>query len=490
MTKNFKDNKNYLVAVIIFIAAIIKIYFFNLVKNQAHWWDSLAYGSLAKNLVYHRWEDVPFLVHESIIRPPLFPLLWSWLIRIGSSDYTVIFITNIIPSIISVFLIYLIAKEMYSYKIGIISAILASVSWIHIFYASRALTDIPSMCLALTSIYFFVKSYDSLNPKFWCLSVFFLSFAVLFRYSYGLIALIYITFLIFTHKTKLVKKKSFWLGGIVGAIPLIIFVMFNLLSSGSIFPAATNYVSSAEEKTAFAWYTLSFVNSILLTPILILFYMGLILIVVKTLMSYGFISKTKETRMNLFNILLLLITLSFYIFFLKASEDRYLMSLSSVFFIFSAIGLRFLYRLVSPYNKNIALSLCILIIVWSAYSQISFAKSIMIDKKESFKQMKEAFEWIHENTPENVLVTGDWAEPYTIYYANRNIEVLPQDLDFSKFTLTADYVVLTAVHQPNEKVGTYVNSLVEKGILSPIKVFYFDESQKNVAVIIYKKVRV
>ncbi len=488
MNKELEENKKYIVAGIIFIATIIKIYFFNLVKNQAHWWDSLAYGSLAKNLVYHRWEDVPFLVHESIIRPPLFPLLWSWLIRLGSSDYTVIFLTNIIPSIISVLLIYLIAKEMYDYKIGIVSAIFASVSWIHIFYASRALTDIPSMCLALASIYFFIKSYDSLNLKSWCLSVFFLSFAVLFRYSYGLIAIVYIAFLVFTHKTKLVKKKRFWLGGIVGATPLIIFIVFNLFSFGSILPAATNYVSSAEEKTAFAWYTLSFINSILLTPILILFYIGLLIILVKTLMSYGFISNSKETRMNLFNILLLVVTLSFYIFFLKASEDRYLMGLSSVFFIFSAIGLRFLYRLILPYSKNIAISFCIILFIWSTYSQMSFAKSIMLDKKESFKQMKAAYLWIHENTPENVLITGDWAEPYAIHYADRNIQVLPQDLDFSNFTLKADYIILTAVHQPNEKVGAYVNSLVEKGIIVPTKAFYFDEAQKNIAVIIYKRI--
>ena len=480
-------NKSYLIGGIIFIGAIIRIYFFNLVKNQAHWWDSLAYGSLAKNMIYHKWDDVPFLIHESIIRPPLLPLIWSWLIRIGSSDYTIIIITNILPSIISIYLIYLIAREMYGEIIGIFSAIFASVAWIHLFYATRALTDIPSMCLILASIYFFVKSYDSLNIKQWMLSVFFLSLAVLFRYSYGLVALIYIIFLIFIHKTSLVKKKNFWIGGIVGALPIVIFIIFNLLSFGSILPAAANYTSSAGEKTDFAWYTLSFIMHILRVPLILLFSIGVILVLVNILMSYGFISKSKETRMNLFNIILLLVTLSFYIFFLKASEDRYLLGLSSVFFIFSAIGLHSIFKILLPYNKKIALGICIFILIWSIYSQIIFANTLILDKKESYKQMKEAFNWIYYNTPENALITGDWAEPYAIYYSERKVQILPQDLNFSNFTLEADYVILTAVHSPNEKVGNYVRKLAEDGQLILSKVFFFDEAQKNPVVVIYKR---
>ncbi|MSS74074.1 hypothetical protein EXS72_00335 [Candidatus Pacearchaeota archaeon] len=485
--KTINEKQNYYLIFLILIGATIRIYFLNLVKNQAHWWDSLAYGSLAKNMIYHKWDDVPFLIHESIIRPPLLPLIWSWLIRIGSSDYAIIFITNIIPSIISIYLIYLIAKEMYGSTIGIFSAIFASISWIYLFYSARALTDIPSMFLALASIYFFIKSYELFNIKFWSLSVFCLALSVLFRYSYALFALIYIIFLIFIHKTQLIKKKKFWLGGILGATPIIFFIIFNLISYGSILPAAEEYTSSASEKTNFAWYTLSFINHILRFPMLILFYIGGLIILLKTIMSYGLIGKFKESKMHVFNLLLVIISLSFYIFFLKASEDRYLLGISSALFIFSAIGLHSIFKILLPYNKKIAFGVCIFILIWSIYSQILFANTLILDKKESYRPMKDAFNWVYHNTPENTLIAGDWAEPYAIYYSERKVQILPQDLNFSNFTLEADYVILTAVHSPNEKVGNYVRKLAEDGQLILSKVFFFDEAQKNPAVVIYKR---
>ena len=48
-------------------------------------------------------------------------------------------------------------------------------------------------------------------------------------------------------------------------------------------------------------------------------------------------------------------------------------------------------------------------------------------------------------------------------------------------------MILTAVHQPNEKVVSYVNDLAENEIVIPIKVFFFDSAQTQPAVIIYKK---
>ncbi|MEK6894034.1 MAG: glycosyltransferase family 39 protein [Nanoarchaeota archaeon] len=483
-----EKNINYILYAIVIFGATLRFYFLNIAKNQAHWWDSLAYGSLAKNIIYHMWDNLPFIVNESIIRPPLFPLIWSFILRLGGSDYSVILITNIIPSIISIFLVYLIGKEMYGAKVGIIASIFASACWIHLFYAVRAMTDIPSMCLILASIYFFIKSHDSLSIKNWTLSVLFLALAVLFRYSHAVIAFAYVLFLIFIHKTSLFKNKKFFIGGVIGAIPLILFIIINLINHGSLLPASATYASSAGEKAVFAWYTLGFIKHILRSPLVYLFYAGLILVVTKLSISYGFISKNKESKMHLFNLILFVLVLSFFIFVIKAAEDRYLFGLSSILFILPALTLSYVYNTLSKYRKEFAAIVCLILIIWSAYANITFANSMILDKKESYKQMKEAYEWINYNTPENSIITGDWAEPYTIYYANRRFQVLPQDLDFTNFSLEADYVVLNGIHQPNEKVVNYVNSIVADGKLVPVKVFFFDAEQKQPAVIIYKRV--
>jgi len=479
--------KSVLLGIIIF-GTIIRFHFLNLVKTQAHWWDSLAYGSLAKNLILHLWDESPFIIHETIIRPPMLPLIWSWMLRLGASDYTVILLTNLIPSIIAILIIYLIGKEMYSRKAGLIAALFASVSWIHIFYAVRIMTDIPSMCLVLTSIYFFLKSYDSLSLKPWIISVLCLSFAVLFRYSHATVAFAFTFFLILYHKTKLLKNKNFWLGGVIGAIPIILFIIINLFNYGSFLPAGEEYASSASEKQEFAWYTLGFINHILRMPLVLLFYAGLAFTLFKIVLSHGFIFKNKESRMHLFNIILMAIVFAFFIFGIRAAEDRYLLGISSIFFILPSLMISKIYDYLSKRGKLFALIICLGLIGWTIYANISFGNYILLDKKDSYKPMKYAFEWVKYNTPSNSVIAGEWIEPYAIYYAERKVQALPADADFSNFTLKADYFVVNVVHTPNEKILAYFNKMVESGQLVPIKAFYFDQNQQQLAVVIYKRI--
>ena len=485
--KFLEKNIRSILYVIVIFGAIIRFYFLNLAKNQAHWWDSLAYGSLAKNMIYHLWDNTPFIIHEEVIRPPLLPLIWNWMLRLGASDYFTIVLTGVIPSIISVFLIYLIGKEMYGSKVGIIASILASFSWIFIFYSIRVMTDIPSMTLILASIYFFIKSYDNLNLKHWSASVFFLALAVLFRYSHGIIAFTYIVFLLLIHRKKIVSNKRFWQGGLIGSIPIIIFIAINLITYGSILPASEEYLSSAGQKSEFAWYTLGFISHILRSPLIWLFYTGIIIVLYKTSISYGFILKEKETKMHLFNLLMLFVVFSFFIFGIKASEDRYLLGLSSIMFIIPALSLCYFYNSFSKNKKEIASIIVILFLIWSLYSNIIFANNMVMDKKETYKQMKDAFIWIKYNTPENAVITGEWVEPYAIYYSERPVQILPEGFNYTNFNLEADYVVITAVHEVSTEFVNYVNGLANDNSLVPIKAFFFDAQQTRPAVIIYKR---
>src|SRR3989344_5430123 len=101
-----------LVLGVIALGVIIRFYYFSLTKNQAHWWDSLGYGSIAKQIVYGLWGDNAFLATETIIRPPLLPLLWSILIRFGASDVFSVFVFGIIPSVASV--VFIVVSFVYN----------------------------------------------------------------------------------------------------------------------------------------------------------------------------------------------------------------------------------------------------------------------------------------------------------------------------------------------------------------------------------------
>jgi 4-amino-4-deoxy-L-arabinose transferase-like glycosyltransferase len=484
-----KNNVNFIhlgIAGILIVATVVKLYFLNLVKDQAHWWDTLAYASLAKNLVLHKWSDLPFILHETAIRPPLLPLIWSWFIRGGFSDYAIILFTGVIPSIVAIYLIYLIGKEMYNNRVGIIAATLASVSWIHIFYASRIMTDIAAMTLTLTSIYFFLKSYEALNLKEWTISVFFLALAVLMRYSYAVFAGVYLVFLFVVKKKEIIKNKSFWYGGVLGSAPIILFILKNIFSTGSFLPAASTYAESAQNIQSFAFYTLGFIPHILRGPLAFLFILGFGYILFRTLLSFGLYSKTKQAQIDLFNVLCIVAILSFFIFIIKAAEDRYLMGLSAQFFVLSAFVVWQIRNIVSWKKKEVGAIIIVLLIVWSGYAQLSFGHSLMLDKKESYRQMKDAFVWISLNTPSDAVIAGDWADPYAIYYSNRKVQPLTENISSQTFNFHVDYIVLTRVHQPTAWVVNYVNQLVEEKKAEPIKAFFFDKEQKQPAVIIYR----
>jgi len=238
-----KDPYNLMLVGILIFAFAIRLYYFFLTKDQTHWWDSLAYGSIAKDSIYHLWTQTSFLTRELIIRPPLLPYLWSFLIRINLSDAFSIFVLQIVPSFISVIFIYLIGKQLFNKKIALISSFFMAILWINLFYSVRMLTGIPSLTLILISIYFFLKFNKKMEIKNFALSIFFLSLAVLMRYPSGLIGFVYILFLFSTKKFSFLKNKSFWIGGIVGAIPLFIFFIRNIIVFGEWFPSIVVYAS-------------------------------------------------------------------------------------------------------------------------------------------------------------------------------------------------------------------------------------------------------
>jgi len=491
--KSYFENKyNLGLLGILTLALVVRLYFFFVAKDQAHWWDTLAYAGLAREMIQGLWSNNNFIITEGIIRPPLFPLVWSIFLRLGIPDTGTLIILELIPSLLSVLFIYLIAKELYNEKVGLIASFMAAVAWIHLFYSVRIMTDVPSLFLALASIYFFVKTYEKIELKYFALSIFLLSLSILTRYSYGLIGIAYIIFLGIIHRHKILAKKNFWIGGVIGITPILVFFGFNMVKYGGLFPAAGEYAASAAEKSV-AWYTISdFIPYILQwDSFMILFGIGALIIIGELILGYDSILKIKKLRSHVFVVLVLLVSLFFFVFVIKAAEDRYLLMIFPSLFILSSVGLLFIYGFIRKYSKVAAIVVLVGILLFGAYSQISFGNLIIEDKKTSFLPMKEAFVWIDENTPKDAVILGDWADPYAIHYAGRELGTWPRNVadpkNLENFTLEGiDYLTITYVHQPTESVINYAISQARKGVVEPVKVFFFDEAETQPAVVIFK----
>lgn len=475
-----------LVGVLIF-ALIVRLYYFIQVGNQPLWWDELVYGSLAKNMVTHQWDGAKSIIWETTIRPLLLPFIWSLLLRIGIQEFGARFLLELVPSFLSVVLVYLIGKEIYGKKVGLIAAFIFSTLWIHLFYTVRLLTNIPAMIFLFTSIFFFIKSTNKdLNPKLFALSLFLLSISTLMRYPIGVIFFAYLFFLIFTKKLKY-KKSSFWISGIIGILPLLLFFLFNQINYGNIFPTflGSGYVDTSDALSKpLAFNLLNFIPVFLKKIFFVFFLAGLGIALFELVVGYGFISKIKKLRGTLLITLILAVFYGFFIFYIRSAEDRYFLPISITFCIFAAIGLNYSFEYIKKYNKHLAIFGLMAILVFGAYSQIAFADSIIENKKVSYLQMKQAFIWMKDNTPKESVITGSGIEPYSIFYSEMDhIQLSPNSSDKYKIS-EADYLIQHVFSGQPEYIQEYISE--NQDSLEIVNAFFFDESKNSPAVIIYK----
>ena len=477
--------KNYLLIGILLFALIIRLYYFFITQDQTLWWDELCYGILAKNLVIHQWDNVRIIIGETNIRPIFLPILWSFLMRLDLSEVVSKFILEIIPSFFVVLFTYLVGKILYNKRIGLIASFIMAISWITIFYSVRFITHIPGLLASLASIYLFFKAIenDELNFKYFSSSIFLFFISVLFRWNYGVVGFAFLLVILFN--LKFLKQKAFWIGGLVGSIPIIIFFIINLVKYNSLFPAL-GFVSShaAETTRAIAYYTLNFIPHILQTPFLIMFILGLIIIPGQILIGFDSISQIKKLKSHLFILSLFILNLSFLIFYIKYAEDRYLFECLISMILFISVFLDFAYTNIKKYNKIFAIILIVGLLSFGGYAQYKYGDQMIIGKKDSYAQMKETFVWMKDNLPRDSVVLGIGIEPYTIYYS----ELTPIEHEswmnegILNKSIKVDYLIHHAFVGQGEDYTNFINSLQPDSQI--IYVSYFDANKQHPAVIL------
>ncbi len=485
--KNWLKNPlNLAILLVLAFAFILRIYYFVLTQNQPLWWDETAYGTLAKNSITHMWDGTEIVKGETLIRPPFFPFLWSILLRLGFSEIPIRFILEFIPSILSVLFLYLTVKELYNKKISLFATLIYSVLWIQLFYTGRLLTHMPSLGLLFASTYLFIKSLKAeFNYKYFAISLLLACFVMLMRYPDGIIFLVYAIFLLIVKKTSIIKDPKAWIAALIGFIPILGFFLYNYFTKGNIFPAllGSNYVQSVSKSVNFS--ILSFINVYLTPTFFILFLAGLCIVLFELSLSYGFISMNKKFQSHLFILLVLVIFYSFYIFYIKGAEDRWLFPMSLSFTAFVALGLNSLHNLIKKYSKVFSIILILGILSFGAYSELTFADALIKEKKETYLQLKQGFEWLKDNSPPDSILLASGMEPYVTYYSERKFEYIPQN-ETDIENIKADYLVVHGFSQQPSYINDYLSKNQNKW--QPINAFFFDKEQKQPAFIVYQKV--
>ncbi len=486
---------------ILLVATILRLKYYNV--NLGLWWDEGEYLLKAKNWAF----GTPITAYWEA-RPMTLTLIWALLLKLGASEAVLRFLTELLPSIGSIIFMYLLGKEMYNEKVGLISAACMSVFWLHLFFTTRLLMDLPGLFFALASCYFFWKGFiKKHHRKYIWLTAIFTILTILTKYNDGIILLIFLIVLFMAERFAFLKNKQIWI--VIGVITLVIiipYMIFNYVSFGNPLPALTIYILS--EKTSAiqqfdspAWYVFNYFLEFLFTFWFIICIIGIVMTLWRLILGIDLLWKKKDAKMlsDLFSLLLILLPLIFFAFIYKTAVHQYLFLMTPALFMMIGKAAASLYDVIERYNKYIGIAVIVAIVAIGGYYQLKHADGIIENKKGTYKELKDAGIWVKENSnPEDpVVITSNQME--FAAYAERPI--LSEGHNRSHFeeilekgqTVGAMYVkgrpkfIVVSFLFNNPNLPWLVQYLQEnKERFIPVQAYFIDQEKKQPGAVIFR----
>lgn len=435
-----KEKHNLVFLAIIILSILIGAYYFSLTKTQPLWWDESDYLAYAKNLAGYNVDWIVTAEHSS-----LFIYFVALLFKFGFSEPVTKFLVEFIPYILVIVLVYLLTKSMYKDKrIALITSLLFAVQWTILFTAMRFQVEIPGLLFGMLSIYVFWKGYEKKEKIFgiinhnWAIPIAAVLSIITYsiRRGYFLFgAFLFLQMVISKNWKDLLKDRYNWIAAVISVI--LIFVAEKLVFSAGITSVAGGY---AHFDRAINFYPLQIFNlffnnaSLGWSSILVyLFWIGLIIVIGKTVFSLGHIKKSSDTELNsdIFILLSIILTLLFFILVLREpnkanfGEPRWYfpLLLGSIICISKAtITISdYLVKYINIKNgKKIAVILVIVLVGFGGYYELTQADSLIKNKIPSFEGIKQASLYLKDNVNENDIILSV-PEPQTEYYSEKHV---------------------------------------------------------------------
>ena len=355
-----------------------------------------------------------------------------------TSEPVIRFIALFIPSIILIFLTYLLLSKMYNKKVGLISALILTVLWEHVFYSNRFHTENLALIFQFLAIFLTFSLWEKgKNYKFFKKLIYILAIILLSGLSilsrpgnmFFVPAIVIFLFLYFLFSTNLRSKTKDYL--------LIFTVMFSIIFSYFLIPIFAKIPMLANyyfPESPLAWRSLKVFNGFFLSNmgwgfiLLIAFFLGIFIFLGKLLLSYGFFKKMflkeKSFSSDFFNFIIIISVISPMIFLLRVNnfEYRWFFPILPAMLGFTSLGIISFSEFVEKKIgfKNLAVFLIILILLLGCYPQLKHTDTLVKIKLTSYGQIKESGLWIKENShPSDVVVSASITQHS--YYTERKI---------------------------------------------------------------------
>lgn len=482
--KNFKPNTAMLLFVILIIAFVLRILFLS--TPETVWWDEAEYLATAK----HWALGTPYEVGAQ--RQPLLPMLMTIFYFIGITSLPFLkFFTVAIPSTLAVWATYLLGKEMYNKKIGLISSFVMAVCWVPVFWTSRFSTDLLGLTLGLFGFLFTYKYTKDKKLSFILLAALFLGLGLLTRVGNILPIAIVALYLLITQPIKTLKDKNIYYAIGLGLLIIIPYLIWNIFYHGKIFAFWTGYfgTETAVEKLAkpIAWNLLSFFKTYPDWVFLIFLVIGAVTLI-NLIIGFDLVYKktNRELKADLFSVIMILIPMIFFIFIERNAEPRWAIIMSAALFFLVAKGLLLVYDFIKKYNKQIAIVFLFVVLIVGAIPHITTAKNLIEIRSTTFAGLADSGVWLKENSdPDDIIFSS--ATPQHSYYAERLVKGYPptEELFQEKIDdIKPRYMVISQYERSPEYAYEYPNKYPDKVKL--VSGLFSDPEQTQPILLIYE----
>lgn len=502
-----KNPFNKIFILIIIFAFFLRLHYFLLTKNQPLWWDEAEYMAAAKG--YAGLVDFKL----GSIRLPGFPLVASLFFRLGIKNEVFLrFFLNFIPSLIVLLLIYLCIEEMYEDKrIALISLLIASVLWEHLFYSNRFHTENWGLIFELFAILIFFKYFikKDLPFKKQIIVLFFVLFfgfmSVFFRPGNIIFLPSILLFLPLLYSNKCRTNKKFFILIILFYLLFFFFIYFLIINVNK-FPLIANYY---HPENKIAWNVLAvfygFYETVIPNIPSIFFYvflLGVLLFFYEIYVYFPRIIKFEKNKedinlkSDIFNFILLITVLFSFIFFIRPFEGyeyRWFFPLLIAMLVFTTKGIIFFSEIFKNFTKNkkITTFILILIVVIGCWNQIVHADKIIKIKLDSYAPVRDAALWIKEHSSKYDVIFSI-SQPQTAYYSERKVisySEIKNETEMEEFILKykPKYIEVSIFEIHPKWINSWLNNNQNK--ISPIKVYTILTNQGEQPVLIIYELR-
>ena len=483
------QRENQIFLLILIFAFALRLYFFFKTYNQALWWDEADYMSIAKSYAWGTPEvAAPW-------RARGMSLIFGVFYFFGANEIFQRLIV-ILFSVAAVWITYIIGKDFFDAKIALIASCFMSFLWVHLFWALRFSGETFALVFYSLAAYFFWKGYVKKESKWnMIFSGLLIGYGIFLYESVGAIFVFLAVFLFCTERWKFLKNKQFWWGilGLAIALSFVFGHYYDLY--GQIYPRVYHIIDGSllqgqeldaklEGKGILPVFFTTFIffkNMLdyLHWVILIAFLIGLVYYL-NLIVGFDLVWKNKDEKLKkdfyilwwgvsilLFFGAYLAVTEAYY-------EQRYIMPAYPILFLIAAQGVVYIADFLEKQKKYLGTAAIIIIVLLSAYSQISWAAPLIENKAYSFSQERPAGEWLKEHTKEgDILLACSQVVPF-VYYSEREAITFrynTSEVDEQIKNWTVPYLILDGYIQ-----DCNVNYAAERAAnLTPVQVYYEGE---------------